>query len=271
MNVAINTPVVSNNSSLQDYKKNNKKVVPAFGGKLSAGYDTFCNKLGEKVLVHVYNNKLMGKLGYWFRNSENAVKHFLTVGSIITSSMYMYRTLVNEKIKEKDRRYVLTANQGATLVISTALAYLLDDKVKNKWAGLHERYLSLSAPGRAVLEGIQKENKLIEASNAKLPEELRAGKYSVKNLSAFIREHGEKYVLDEKALSKLNSRSKGFMALRSILVFGFIYRFFVPLAVVKPTNIICDKILKNMHEKKAAKQMEATKAQEVKPDAKAVA
>ena len=66
-----------------------------------------------------------------------------------------------------------------------------------------------------------------------------------------------KVTYKKKTLKNLKIRSKGFSALRSILVFGFVYRFFVPLTVVKPTNIICEKYLE--HKKAKQEQMQANK------------
>ena len=46
------------------------------------------------------------------------------------------------------------------------------------------------------------------------------------------------------ALSEeLSAKVKGMGLLRSMLVFGFIYRYFVPVVVTKPANWLCEKYL----------------------------
>lgn len=37
--------------------------------------------------------------------------------------------------------------------------------------------------------------------------------------------------------------------LKSIIVFGFVYRYFVPVAVTKPANKLCEMYLKHKKEK----------------------
>ncbi|MBQ1612129.1 MAG: hypothetical protein II085_01510, partial [Alphaproteobacteria bacterium] len=72
------------------------------------------------------------------------------------------------------------------------------------------------------------------------------------NIDQYLERYGKNRVFTD--LEKLKIQSKGFGALRPILVFGFIYRFLVPLAVVKPTNYLCEKYLANKKAKEAAKQ-----------------
>ncbi len=236
-----------NNRNINSAPQNNQ---PAFTGfNISKSYDKFCEGVGEKFCRPVLNNRLINWLGDTIKNSENAVKHFLAVGSVITSGMYMKQTLTNDKM-DKDRRQTLATNQFFTLVLSTAGAYTMDNKLKSWWKKQHEKFLRLSPEGTAVWDGMNAKNEKIKAKNKNVIKELQEPLY---NIDKYIADYGEKHVVDEKALKKLAIKSKGFAALRSILVFGFVYRFFVPLVVVKPTNWICDKYLEN----KKAKQAQA--------------
>ena len=318
------------------------KPQQSFTG-LSSSYDKFCNGVGKYVCRPIFNNSAIDKIGYWLRNSENAVKHFLAVGSVITSGMYMHQTYTNQKM-DKDRRQTLTANQFFTLVLSTAGAYTLDGYVKDWWKGLHEKYIRLNAAGNALWDGMNQKNEEISNKNSKINADITAKvnsgelvpdlkisddkelfklankfiksdknnmftdklkdigievdgsgdkKALIKKLQQtisngnseviaklkkavqsedyvrkliepkisiddYIDKYGSEHAFDKDVLKKLQVRSKGFSALRSILVFGFVYRFFVPLAVVKPTNWICDKYLEN----KKAKQAELQKKQQ---------
>ena len=49
----------------------------------------------------------------------------------------------------------------------------------------------------------------------------------------------------------LHSKIKGMGPLRSMIVFGFVYRFFVPVAVTKPANKLCDMYLAKKKEMQA--------------------
>lgn len=316
------------------------KPQQSFTG-ISGSYDKFCNGVGQYVCRPLFNNAGINKIGFWLRNSENAVKHFLAVGSVITSGMYMHQTYTNQKM-DKDRRQTLTANQFFTLVLSTAGAYTLDGYVKDWWKGLHEKYMRLNAAGNALWDGMNQKNDEIKIKNsqintditskvnsgelkpdlkiqdnnelsklakqfiqsdsnkmfserlknigisvadekdkkglvkklqesiatgnseliAKLKKAVQAEDYVRKllepkiSIDDYIDKYGSEHVLDKEALKKLKIRSKGFRALRSILVFGFVYRFFVPLTVVKPTNWICDKYLEHKKAKQAEQQQQ---------------
>ncbi len=253
MNITMNSSYkLNNNYNNLNNSRQNRQKAQSFTG-ISSMYDRFCNQVGVHVCRPIFNNQVIGKLGYLLRNSENAIKHFLAVGSAITSGMYVKQTLSNKDM-DKDRKKTLAANQTFTFVISTIMAYTLDSKIKNWWKKKHEQYLKLSPEGSAVWDGMTKKNAEIAEKNKSLPKELQRQKWSIDD---YIDKFGKNHVMDEEALTKLKMRSKGFGALRSILVFGFIYRFFVPLAVVKPTNWICNWYLENKKKNAAANPAES--------------
>ena len=317
-----------------------KQYQPQFTG-VSQIYDSFCHGVGKHFCSHVFDNRLINSIAGWVRNSDNAVKHFLAVGSVITSGMYMRQTLTNKKM-DKDRRQTLAVNQGFTLALSTLGAYTLDSKLRKWWSGKHKQYINLTDSGKAAWQGMEDLNERITAKNAlnnadiiakvnsgelkpdleiknnkelaklankyiksdmkfdkgaklgifaqKLadagiktedPNDTKALRKLVKdiiskgdteltnkiktavetenyvrkliepklNIDQYLERYGKNHVFND--LEKLKIRSKGFGALRSILVFGFVYRFFVPLVVVKPTNWICEKYLEYKKSKQA--------------------
>ena len=64
---------------------------------------------------------------------------------------------------------------------------------------------------------------------------------------------------DATEMSKQEARTitkkiKGIGLLKSMIVFGFVYRFFVPVVVTKPANKLCDMYLEHKKAKEAAKQ-----------------
>ena len=239
-----------------NYQKNNNKnkqnSVPAFTGDISKMYDNFCKSVGRNVCRRLYNNSFIDKVGSSLKDPDNAIKHFLAIGSFITSGMYMQRTLTNDKM-DKDRRNTLAVNQGATFVISTLGAYLADDTLKEKWKGLHLKYLARTAEGRELLAGWEAKNADIAKNNEGIAKELQRPKLKI---DEYIEQFGSTKVPNKQALKAIQERSKGFNALRQILVFGAIYRFFVPLLIVKPTNILCDKYLENKKKKAALSEQQ---------------
>ncbi len=333
MNVS---PIVNTNLNKNAYTtpRQNNAQQPAFTG-VSQMYDSFGHGVGKHFCRHIFDNALVDKMAYIIRNSDNAVKHFLAVGSVITSGMYMKQTLTNKNM-DKDRRQTLAVNQLFTLILSTVGAYTLDGKLKSWWGKQHEKFIKLSDNGKAAWEGMEAKNKEIKASNEAINEDITSkvksgelkpdlqinddkelaklakkfikndkdGTFAKKlaelnisvddkkdvkglinkvnkaisnnsgnvkdkikqmvqaedyvrklvepklNIDQYLEKYGKNHVFAD--LDKLKIRSKGFGALRSILVFGFVYRFFVPLVVVKPTNWLCEKYL----EYKKAKQAE---------------
>jgi hypothetical protein len=170
MNITANvTPKLNNQyvvkNSTNNVSPNNQ---PSFTGfNVSKSYDKFCEGVGTHFCRPILDNKLIDKLGYSIRNSENAVKHFLAVGSVITSGMYMKQTLTNDKM-DKDRRQTLAVNQFFTLILSTAGAYTMDNKLKNWWKKQHEKFLRLTPEGNAVWDGMNAKNEKIKAENKML-------------------------------------------------------------------------------------------------------
>ena len=335
MKISLNAnPIMLKQSSSEiNLNRKNQSYAPQFTGSGKAGFaGKFYKGVGTHFCRYLFDNKLIDKIAYSIRNSENAIKHFLTVGSVITSGMYMKKTLTNDKM-DKDRRHTLAVNQGFTLIISTIGAYTLDSKIKKWWDKKHEQFMKLSENGTAAWKGMENRNNKIRKENAKnnteitnkiksgeikpnlninsdeellkivtkfikkdkesmfsqrlneigikLPQDpkeaisklcdiingndkdlknkltdaVKAEDYVRKiieptlNIDEYLERYGKNHVFTD--LEKLKTQSKGFAALRSILVFGFIYRFFVPLAVVKPTNILCEKYLAHKKQKEA--------------------
>lgn len=130
-------------------------------------------------------------------------EHMATLGSVLTSATYMYKTL-NNKDLDSDKRKTLAVNQGLCCVIPTIGAYtvskLLSKFKKNaeyKYCGLKEQQIALGQ--------ISKE---------------------------------EAKVLKETFGDKL----KGFNALTSLITFTLIYRYLTPVLITPVANWIGRKL-----------------------------
>ena len=215
-------------------------------------YENFTNKIAEKFTSKYVESKPIEYLADKFKDSKNLYQHCLTVGSVITSGLYMEQTYTNKKL-DKDRRNTLVVNQGLTLGVSTAGAYMLDKYLSGWWDNLtarfaghllgdkdfHQRYLDEKA-------AIKAENKALKASKGK-DAELK----SMRAVSDIVKENGLYKNLSKDDAKILSKKIKGIGLLKSMIVFGFVYRFFVPVVVTKPANKLCDMYLEHKKAKEA--------------------
>ena len=73
----------------------------------------------------------------WFNN--NITTHMSVLGSTLISGLYVMRTLQNDKLDEKKRK-TLAINDVFTWALSTAVTYILDNKLHNWWDGVTTRF-----------------------------------------------------------------------------------------------------------------------------------
>ncbi|MCM1004653.1 MAG: hypothetical protein NC408_09995 [Candidatus Gastranaerophilales bacterium] len=136
-------------------------------------------------------------------NCGDVTQHLATLGSIITSSVYMQKTLTNDSL-DADRRKTLAWNQGLVLGFSTLGAYSLNN----------------------VMGGINKE---LEYKYVALQEHKMAkmGKVDPKKLA--------------EMKEVFSNRLGGFRTLMPILTFTMVYRYISPVAITPVANWVSDK------------------------------
>ena len=67
----------------------------------------------------------------------------------------------------------------------------------------------------------------------------------ISKLEDYVKMHPGYKALSEADAKSLISKIKGMGVLRTMIVFGFVYRYFVPVVVTKPSNWLCEKYLAN--------------------------
>ena len=266
-------------------------------------YDKFTDGVAKHFTSKIIDSKPMNYLADKLKNSDNLFQHCLTLGSLITSGLYMEKTLTNDKL-DKDRKQTLAVNQGLTFLVSTAGAYSLDKYLKNWWENTTSKYIGVQIDDENFAKNFKGINKGIEEINKKLKqnpkgdvnqfaEEVKTalkmpkkGEAGYEGFTEFL-EHAvkgaiedaddcvksvEKLKLDKytdklvkngkiaELPSELKGKIKGMGLLRTMLVFGFVYRYFVPVVVTKPANWLCEKYLSHKQAKNEAKQDQAKKA-----------
>lgn len=240
-----------------DVAKEMMKESNLFAPFLKA-YDKLTDGIAKHVTARFVNSKPMIGLASKFQDSNNLFQHCLTVGSVITSGLYMEKTLTNDKL-DKDRKKTLAVNQGLTFIVSTIGAYSLDKYVKGWWNKLTEKFAGHLLNDNKFVENFHDYNNKIKESNKQLLEAAKgkSEKPLLKKTMAledYVKTHPTYKALNEVDGKALISKIKGMGVLRTMIVFGFVYRYFVPVVVTKPANWLCEKYLANKKAKAENKQ-----------------
>lgn len=272
MNLTV-TPSVTN-QKYNNYKQNNitfkaktEKIAEQFlneaGVKESSlfapfnrKYEQFTDWLADKATSHIVNWKPLTGLADKLKNTDNLFQYCLTLGSVITSGLYMQRTLTNKEL-DKDRKQTLAVNQGLTLIVSTIGAYALDGYVKDWWENVTAKFAGHLLDDKEFYDKFIKQKKEIKAENKKLLAEAKGGEKPelklIPKITKLMEKHHNYFTKLPEEQEIMHSKVKGMGPLRSMIVFGFVYRFFVPVAVTKPANKLCEMYLENKKAKAAAK------------------
>lgn len=279
------------------------KEKSSFFKPFSDFYDRCTDGIAKHFTAKIVDSAPMNAIAAKLKNSDNLFQHCLTLGSLITSGLYMEKTLTNDKL-DKDRKQTLAVNQGLTFLVSTAGAYSLDKYLKNWWENTTSKYIGTQINDENFAKNFKGINQGIDEINKKLKqnpngdvnkfaeevkEALKMPKKGEKGYTGYTEflEHAvkgaiedaddcvksvEKLKLDKytdklvkngkiaELSSELKGKIKGMGLLRTMLVFGFVYRYFVPVVVTKPANLLCEKYLSHKKAKNEAKQDQTQKA-----------
>jgi len=223
----------------------------SFFAPLNKAYDKFTDKIAEKFTSRFVNWKPITFLADKLKNTNNLFQHCLTVGSVVTSGLYMQRTLTNKDL-DKDRRNTLAVNQGLTLIVSTAGAYALDKYIKGWWENVTARFAGHLLNDGDFYQKFLKDKEAVIAENKRLKASAKGAKpdfKSIPKIDKLVKDQPYYTSLSKKEKDVLLKKVKGMGLLRTMIVFGFVYRFFVPVVVTKPANKLCEMYLKNKKEK----------------------
>lgn len=262
----------------------NKKNIPAAnqsftGSGISKGYDNLTEWIARNYFVKFYNSKFAKKFVEKTQGKkwDNMTTHMAALGSTLISGMYVFRTLTNEKLDEKKRK-TLAINDALTWGVSTAGMYFADKKLGNWWENVTTRFAANYAQDNP---GIKRERSLgnwdpaeiknvmknwHEAVNAridKINEKIESPDYKgarkpLKHVEPVEFKSIRDFNLDVLKNRKLTTFIDGMGVLKSLFIFGMIYRYIVPVLVMKPANYIGRK----MHEKHDAQQPQQPKVNE---------
>ena len=205
-----NVPETEKSNRIMTEPNNQIAFQGAFGdaiGKFFGKYyaEPLCNM---KWLQDV-SEKLSGM-------SSLMTQHMATLGSFITSSVYMYQTLNNKNL-DSDKRKTLSINQLLCFIIPTACAYLVDHYMRDINKKMEYRYAGLKE------------------------QEIALGKISAEQAEKFKKSFGNKL--------------KGFGALAALGTFTLIYRYLTPVLITPVANYVGGKVNEKAKKRKEAEMV----------------
>lgn len=237
--LTINTSISNYNNKYKNnisFKSGNIPQHSAFLNPLKKGFDKVTDKIAQYYTGPLFSNRITNWLSR--RNDiGRIVDHMQAIGSYVISGMYMTQTLRNKNMDE-DRRTTLAINQGLTLVASTAIAYFVSEKLVGPW----NKHVSMKYAANKLnitTDQLEEKLKLHQEKIKKLykdkhPDDIELKKFKKPNLIHYIEEGLEN--------TNLAGKLKGLDVLKSLIIFGSVYRFFGPVAVTPVANWLGDKI-----------------------------
>ena len=242
-----------------------KEVANSAAPKAQGWYDKLTEWIAKNYYARFYNSKAAKFIVDHTKSPKwnNMTTHMSALGSTLISGMYVMRTLQNDKL-DPEKRKTLAINDGLTWVLSTAGAYLLDSKLGNLCDKATTRFAAnylLDNPEarRTDLFGEWNPKDLKQMMSEwykHIKPESEEGAKLVKDLGEKAYKNIREFNLDILKNKKLTTQIDGIGVLKSLFVFGMVYRYIVPVIVMKPANYIGRKI----HEKNAQQeQVDQTK------------
>lgn len=258
---------VQNYNLNSQYKNNNKSFRASTNPSFNGAYD----RLTTFIEKDYYNRFYHSKFAKWIvdktknMDANKFTTHMAVLGSTLISGLYTVRTLQNDKL-DSQKKKTLALNDVMTWGVATFLTYFADKKLakfaENQTTRYAANYMKKHANSDAaktlsLLGGTPETLKEVMATVGerlkKLPAEQVAEKFGAEFEKSY--KSIEKFNLDILQDKVLDGRIKGMGVLKSLFIFGMIYRYIVPVLVMKPAN----KIGNYLHQKAEQKQAQETK------------
>lgn len=162
-------------------------------------------------------SKILRGLGKALNIKQKWFQHAIACEAIYLTSFYMYNTKKSKNIPENQKRPMMV-NQALVSTLCTTLGYVVDSKISKAFNGMKNVFLLSNAKSVAEnMKGTVKEAVKVAGS--------------------------DKGALDaayKLPLKRLNGIASGISKLKSVLVFGFIYRYFSPVFITPIANRISE-------------------------------
>lgn len=226
--------------------------------KSEGWYGKFTEWLAKNYYAKFYNSKVAKYIVEHTKSPKwnNMTTHMSALGSTLISGMYAVRTLENDKL-DAEKRKTLAINDVLTWAVSTAGAYFLDAKLGKACDKATTRYaanylLDNESAMRKDLFGewnAKDLKSMMKDWYKHIKPECEEGQKLIKELGEQSYKSIRDFNLDILKDKKLTTHIDGIGVLKSLFVFGMVYRYIVPVLVMKPANYIGHYI----HEQNAKK------------------
>ncbi len=185
------------------------KVLGKFADtKFAKGAVAFIN--GES------KSKILNRLGKVLDIKHKWFQHAIACEAIYLTSFYMYNTKKSKNIPENQKRPMMV-NQALVSTLCTTLGYVVDSKISKAFNGMKEIFLVTNAiPIADKMKG--QVSKAVKAAKSK----------------------GAIEAAKKMPLKQVNGIVSGISKLKSVLVFGFIYRYFSPVFITPIANRVSE-------------------------------
>ena len=221
--------------------------LASFRNAIDKGLDTMYEGISKHFSKHLYESGI----AVWLSKQAGIgkiVNHMQSLGSIIISGMYMSQTLRSNM--DDDTKKKLALNQGLTWVVATVGAYIFDNALDSAW----DKKVNIKFARRFL--GVPDLAKEFENYNESFKKacELAGEKFKPKSVLDFFQDKKYPEYNNKTLLSKIG----GLNILKSLVVFGTVYRFLSPVAVTPIANMIGDWFFTPKEEPKTAKPQSDT-------------
>ena len=197
-------------------------------GYMTEGIATVLGKIADskfsesavKFLSGESENKFARWVGKTMNFKEKWFQHLIAAESIYLTSFYMYNTKKSKAIPE-DQKRTMMINQGLVTTLCTALGYTLDSKINKVFDKVKNIYTTTN-----ILKTVKEM------------------KGQVANAKALAKDAVDLENAIKLPLKKVNGVANGISKLKSVLVFGFIYRYFSPVFITPIANRVSDWFVK---------------------------
>ncbi len=190
--------------------------------------DTKFSERAVRFLSGESNNKALRWIGQKMNFKNKWFQHLIAAESIYLTGFYMYNTKKSKAIPEDQKRTMMT-NQALVTTLCTALGYTLDSKINKVFNKVKQVYTATNVI------------KTVESMKDK-----------VLNAKALAKDANALENAIISPLKKVNGVANGISKLKSVLVFGFIYRYFSPVFITPIANRVSEWLFDKKKDDKTA-------------------
>ena len=168
-------------------------------------------------------SKILRGVGKALNIKQKWLQHAIAAEAIYLTGFYMYNTKKAKHIPE-DQKLPMMVNQALVSTLCTTLGYIVDSKISKAFNKMKDLFL---------------------LTNAKPIAERMKGQ-----VAEAVKVATDKGAIDaayKMPLKQLNGVASGISKLKSVLVFGFIYRYFSPVFITPIANRVSEYMDKHSH------------------------